>query len=243
MYHLYLIYPKITVLYYNSAMLFRIFCTDTPETLKLTDEQAQYLATVLRLDVGQAFEVVDGTTTVTVYMINDIQKKAVIAHKERTYNEDHEPRVKLILAQALVHPEKLDLILQKATELGVHGFALYAGDTSPLKVKNIDHKQERWQKIIESAVCQSRRTSLPEIKVYTSLAELIAKHQYIYYADTAAPKGLPAVNEMTLVIGPESGFSEKELDVLQEKAKGFSVGNTVLRTETAAIGITARILL
>lgn len=224
-------------------MLFRIFLTDTPENLTLTTEQAQYLSGVLRLNVGQCFEVIDGTPQVTVYMINDIQKKQVIAHKERTYNEQHEPKVKLTLAQALLHPDKMDLILQKATELGVSEFALYAGETSPIKVKNLEHKQERWQKIIESAVCQCRRTSIPQVKVYNNLPELLAKHQNIYYAEPAAPKGIPAINTMTLVIGPESGFSEKEIQVLQEKAKGFSVGTTVLRTETAAIGITARILL
>lgn len=224
-------------------MLFRIFRTTTPETLTLTDDQAQYIAAALRLTVGQAFEVINGTPTVTVYMINDVQKKKVIAHKERTYNEDHDPRVKLTLAQALVHPEKLDLILQKATELGVHGFALYAGETSPIKLNNIEHKQERWQKIIESAVCQSRRTSFPEITIYKSLNDVLAKEPYPYFADPNAPKGIPAVSEMTLIIGPESGFSEKEMNVLETKAAGFSVGTTILRTETAAIGITARILL
>jgi 16S rRNA (uracil1498-N3)-methyltransferase len=137
----------------------------------------------------------------------------------------------------------LDLVLQKATELGVMDFALYSGETSPIKIKNLEHKQERWQKIIESAVCQCRRTSMPKITIYPSLAEVINKNKNIYFADVAAPKGIPAVNEMTLVIGPESGFSQKELDLLQEKATGFSVGSTVLRTETAAIGITARILL
>jgi 16S rRNA (uracil1498-N3)-methyltransferase len=224
-------------------MLFRIFLTTTPEILTLATEQAQYIATVLRLTVGQAFEVVNGTPEVTVYMINDIQKKSVIAHKERTYNESNEPRIKLTLAQALVHQEKLDLIIQKATELGVSEFALYPGETSQMKFKNIEHKQERWQKIIESAVCQSRRTSLPTITIYNSLAAVIEKRPPIYYADTAAPKGIPAVSEMTLIIGPESGFSETELNLLQEKAIGFSVGTTVLRTETAAIGITARLLL
>ena len=224
-------------------MLFRIFLIATPETIEVSGEQAQYLASVLRIQVGSQFEVINGSNDVAIYTVESLQKKSLTARKVKTYSENRDPSTQLTLAQALVHPDKLDLILQKATEIGVAHFALYAADTSPIKLKNTEHKFERWQKIIESACCQCRRTSVPIIKTYSSLKALLADHPKAYYGEPTAEKKLPTADTFTLIIGPESGFSEPELKLLQEKATGFSVGNTILRTETAAIAISARILL
>ncbi|MDC0977775.1 RsmE family RNA methyltransferase, partial [bacterium] len=125
-------------------------------------------------------------------------------------------------------------------------FMFFESNKSPVKLKNIQTKLERWDKIIESAVCQSRRNHKPEIKTFNSLEELINKQEPpIYYADLETKESISNIKDknLTIVVGPESGFSNKELTLLKEKASGFTLGPRTLRTETAAISICAKLLI
>jgi len=229
-------------------MLFRIFKENITDNLKIADEDFNYLTKTLRLKSDSKFEITDGTTAINVFQINSIEKKHLEASLIDTYTENNEPAITLTLIQGLPKNEKTELILQKGTELGISKFIFFEGEKSVVKLKNTETKIPRWNKIIESALCQSRRNYKPEIKTYPSLKNALQKiDKNIYHADqnnSAIPiSGINKTESINLVIGPESGFSDSEKKLLQEKSTAVSLGKTTLRTETAAIAACAKLLL
>ncbi len=226
-------------------MLFRIFLKNAPAELSLVDEYYNYLIRTLRLQTGALFEVVGGLPEVSVFKITGTDKKKLQAEFVEKYLENNEPSIKLTLIQPLLKAEKLEYVLQKVTELGVSSICLYQAERSPVKILEQEKKLIRWQKIIEAAVCQSRRSFLPKIEFYNGLALLLPKVKVpLYYAaPAAAAKFSLAVNELAAVIGPESGFSEKESALLAKSGQAFSLGKTTLRTETASVALCAKILI
>ncbi|MDR1113609.1 MAG: 16S rRNA (uracil(1498)-N(3))-methyltransferase [Candidatus Margulisbacteria bacterium] len=219
-------------------MLFRI-CLPLESAPRVSGEEFEYLVKVLRLQAGDFFESVQ-ERRVGVYQIEHIEKKSLSAKLQKEYTENNEPAQKLQLVLPLLKNDKMAYVLQKATEIGVYKFWLYEAENSPVRFAG--SKLERWQKIIVSAVCQSRRNHLPEIEKI-ELPELAGKFPNIYYAHPAAEQKWPDfADDATLVIGPESGFAPRELNYLAVNALAFSLGGRILRAETAAVAITARIL-
>ncbi|GBR76629.1 16S ribosomal RNA methyltransferase RsmE [Candidatus Termititenax persephonae] len=220
------------------GVLFRI-CQPLQPLLPIGGEDFVYLTKVLRLRAGDFFESVQ-EKRVGVYKIENVAKKTLTAVRQKEYAEDNEPAQKLHLVLPLLKSDKLDYVLQKCTEVGVHKFWLYESERSP--VRWADNKLERWRKIIVTAVCQSRRNHLPAIE-RIDLAELSGKFQHIYYAHPAAEKKWPDwADNSALVIGPESGFAPTELNYLAVNAQAFALGGRILRAETAAVALAARIL-
>ncbi len=227
-------------------MLFRIYQPEITSEIALTQEAAHYLTNVLKLKLNDHFEVLDGRGQIGVYQIEESSKKHLRATLGHKYSENNEPAIKLTIAQALPKADKLEYILQKCTEIGVAEFILYEADKSPVKANNSANKLARWQKIIEAAVCQSRRSSLPAISIQKNISEVLNYKGKIYFADLlpgAIPLGQIQDRACLLIIGPESGFSEAEQKHLLRKATAVSLGRTVLRTETSALAAAARILL
>jgi 16S rRNA (uracil1498-N3)-methyltransferase len=225
-------------------MLFRVFEEHPFELLTIQGENALYIRSVLRLRVGSQFEVVSGVPEVAVYEITGLGAK-VEAKKINQYIDSREPERQIHLAVGLMKGDKLDFVLQKATELGVNSFLLYGSDESPVVMKNELVKRERWQRIIRSAVCQSRRTHEPTLTICADLREMLSKGLgKIVYAEWVNPLPLAGLNEqeLTLIIGPESGFSEREKDFLK-KFTCVLLSPRILRAETAAIAGVARLLL
>ncbi|MDR1452732.1 MAG: 16S rRNA (uracil(1498)-N(3))-methyltransferase [Candidatus Margulisbacteria bacterium] len=220
-------------------MLFRVYLP-LESALRLTGEEFEYLIRVLRLRAGDFFESVQ-EQRIGVYQIENITRRFLTAKLHKEYAENNEPAKKLHLILPLLKNDKMTYVLQKAAEIGVYKFWLYESENSPLRFA--DHKFERWQKIIVSAVCQSRRNHLPEIEKI-GLRDLTGKFRNIYYAHPAAEKSWPDfADESALVSGPESGFSAGELNYLAASARAFSLGGRILRAETAAVASAARILL
>jgi 16S rRNA (uracil1498-N3)-methyltransferase len=225
-------------------MLFRIFEENPTPTLIIQGENAAYIRSVLRLRLGGQFEVVSGIPEVAVYEITGLGAK-VEAKKINQYLDATEPERRIHLAIGLMKGDKLDLVLQKATELGVASFIMYGSDESPVVMKNELVKRERWQRIIRSAVCQSRRTHEPAITICTDLRECLDKGLgKIVYAEWIHPIPLAKLNdrEVTIIVGPESGFSNREKDLLKS-LPCVSLSPRTLRAETAAIAAVARLLL
>jgi 16S rRNA (uracil1498-N3)-methyltransferase len=227
-------------------MLFRVYIDHPADLLEISGDDFIYLVKVPRLQIGGKFEVVSGSAEIKIFEISILAKHSLKAKFIDSYQEDNEKNRSLIIAQALPKGDKLDLILQKCTEIGVKAFYFYESAKSPVKISKTDKKFERWQKIIKAAVCQSRRNYLPEIKFFKNLTEVLAEEQKIYYADIdplAKQLGMISDERLMVIIGPESGFSDKEREVLAGKAAKISLGNSVLRTETAAIAAAARLLI
>lgn len=138
----------------------------------------------------------------------------------------------------------LNTVLTKATELGVSEIIIYKADFCAINLKEkLDQKFERWQKILQSSTQQCMRVSPPKLKIYMSLKELLEETQdmpdrFMFDLENTAPWP-DKLKEKTVcvLVGPEGGFSEKELELSKntQNLQVLSLGGTVLRSETASI--------
>lgn len=155
------------------------------------------------------------------------------------------PRIRIVLCQALIAEQKLDLVIQKATELGVSHIVIFPSARAPqqLKAERMEHKRTRWQAIMESACEQSGRPDTPELTIVATLENAVhaAEGNVFLLEEGAAPLHAPA-NTATLFVGPEGGFTDTEKQVLLTLAGAStgSIGTYTLRAETAAIAGIAR---
>jgi 16S rRNA (uracil1498-N3)-methyltransferase len=158
-----------------------------------------------------------------------------------------ESSVEIILLQALPEKERMELIIQKATELGVSGIVPFKSERS-ISLEERDAKQKkshRWQEIALKAVQQSRRARVPRVESYHSFHEALEVCgqeglKILLWEKEGEPLkkilGHYSPNEIYAMVGPEGGFTEDE--VKWAKNKGFipvKLGQRILRTETAAI--------
>ena len=162
--------------------------------------------------------------------------------------------ISLTIALCMPKKDKPELVLQKCTEIGVSNFIFLNSDNSVSKTDKtaFDKKYPRWQKITTESVEQSGQISIPHISFLQNIDSLGKDYDHCYFAHAKQNSLLPgAINHNLLsgksiivVIGPEGGFSQREIDMLE--AKGYiplSLGRSVLRCETAAIAAGAIILI
>ncbi len=246
-------------------------------------ENAHYISSVLRVQTGDMLTIFDGQGNRYICMINKIHKKEVIAEKVKTEMYSAESPILIVLAQGIPKGDKMDLIIQKSTEIGVKKIIPLITERS-----QVQHtaKTERWRKIALSASQQSGREKIPEIEELVTFKDFL-NEKYIENENIAnvipAKAGIQKRNldspvkpendesanktflekpylkiifseeqkeqnlkkilnsfkdikNITLLIGPEGGFSNTETKMAVEK--GFmtaSLGPRILRTETAAL--------
>ncbi len=160
------------------------------------------------------------------------------------------PPCSLTLIQGIPKGDKLELVLQKGTELGVNQFNLtpMARSVTQLKSDRKQKRMERWQKIITEAARQSRQYYLPQLQFGSSFADTLttvdADLKLLLWEESAAPLTavLPATNpqKIAVLVGPEGGITQQEAELAM--ATGFqsvSLGPRILRTETAGLAIMA----
>jgi 16S rRNA (uracil1498-N3)-methyltransferase len=154
---------------------------------------------------------------------------------------DREARVAIHLAMSIINLDKFDIVMQKATELGVRSIIPLVTDRVEIRAERYRGKAERWRKIVFEAVKQSGRSVIPVIEEPQPLDEVLKREgtKIVFDADAdTAPQQL--TNAATLFIGPEGGWSERELQLAREHGCAFErLGIRRLRAETAAIVATA----
>jgi len=230
-------------------MLFRIYQKDPTDRIMLVGEDYIYLTRVLRLRQGSDFEVIDGTDRVYLYRILSVTKNQLLAEQTQQYLQQQIVEKELIIMQALSRAEKVELVLQKATEIGVSSFMIYQAEKSKNNNWNNQNKFQRWQKVVVSAVCQSRQTRIPRISAFPDLSaalNALSADANLYFADTGeAEIKLSQIDDkkVVLIFGPEAGFGDAEREVLYNRAKAITLGQNILRTETAPIAAAAKLLL
>jgi 16S rRNA (uracil1498-N3)-methyltransferase len=150
---------------------------------------------------------------------------------------DREARVDLHLAMAIINLDKFDLVLQKATELGVRSIIPLVTERVEIRAERYRGKAERWRKIVFEAVKQSGRSVIPLVAEPSEFDEVIKREgQRILFDADAPPTAWEAGNSSTLFIGPEGGWTEREIDLAREHGCAFArLGIRRLRAETAAI--------
>lgn len=184
----------------------------------------------------------------SVYRITEIQKDQVVCEKQETRlgNTD---RCSVTLYQALPNKlEKLEYIIQKGVEVGVQTFIFFRSDRSQ-KLQLSDSKRSRLTKIMIEAVEQSGACVLPEIHFFDefSFEQHISSHHIYLHTENLASKKLRDIarkeEQYSIWIGPEGGWSEKELQNFREKnMTPVYLGSQILRTETVGL-VTAFFLL
>ena len=159
---------------------------------------------------------------------------------------------KVIIAQALVKEQKMDYILQKSCELGVYSIIPFNSGRSIVKIQKGDEKKlSRWNKILKEASEQSKRYDIPILdKIYNfnDLIKLDFKGKFICSTKENKKLLISTLSKINIndtivyVIGPEGGFSPSEEDLLIENGYiPISLGNNILRTETASLFIMSAI--
>lgn len=198
------------------------------------------LRNVLRLERNSPVYIFDGEGHEYLYRIESFTKKAVLAVRKRTTRYAAPPAKKVFLAFPMVREAKADLILQKATELGVSGFFPFVSSRS-FKIKTGINKLERWRKVIIEACRQSERLWVPFINPVLDFKGLLsleypAKFVALLYGEPIDKVWNKKTKQVLVAVGPEGGFSGVEAEKLS--ANGFKfikLTPNVLRTETAAV--------
>jgi len=206
-----------------------------PGTAITLSHDEQHHANVVRVRDGEEVEVVNGRGAgfVARYSADGVQITGLAPNREA--------RVALHLAMAIINLDKFDLVLQKATELGVRSIIPLVTERVEVRAERYRGKADRWKKIVFEAVKQSGRSVIPLVEEPAELAAVMQRlgPKIVFDADTEATAWEPAQNA-TLFIGPEGGWSEDELRLARESGSAFArLGVRRLRAETAAIVATA----
>jgi 16S rRNA (uracil1498-N3)-methyltransferase len=221
------------------------------ESVAFAADDARKIATVLRGRTGDRVQVVDSAGSAFSASI-DVSGGAVIATlDERIERGVRESSVRLAIAQAIPKGQKMDLIVEKATELG-------AAEIVPLRSDRVvgertgDHKIERWQRLARTAAQQCGRSVIPAVAPIATWDELLAafpSYDRVYIpwelADVQPLRATfeadaPQIASALFVIGPEGGFSSHEVErAIAAGAIAISLGTRILRTETVALVVLA----
>jgi 16S rRNA (uracil1498-N3)-methyltransferase len=195
-------------------------------------------ARVVRLREGEEIEVFDGRGGAWVAVARELPSVELV----QPVGIEREPRVALHLAMAIINLDKFELVLQKATELGVRSVIPLVTERIEVRAERYRGKGERWQKIVFEAVKQSGRALVPAIESPVAFDDVVrrAGTKIIFDADT--PRSEPRhFDAATLFVGPEGGWTEDELRIAGEQGCAFArLGPRRLRAETAGIVAVAR---
>jgi len=213
------------------------YCEFFPgKILELSNEDRKYLFNVLRCHPGDTLSIFNGKGKSFHAKIVDL-KTIKILQEEELHTEDV---FSIILCQALLKGEKMDMIIEKATELGVKKIIPFVSDRC---IVRHTRKIERWEKIAKEASEQSCRSIVPEISNVTNFSELIKTiDNGILFWEKATLPLIQTISEVNhdknifLLIGPEGGFSQEEVSQVEKmNIKTASLGKRILKAETASI--------
>ncbi|MCW9699901.1 16S rRNA (uracil(1498)-N(3))-methyltransferase [Avibacterium sp. 20-129] len=212
---------------------------------ELTEEAANHVGRVLRMQEGDRLELFDGSNHIYPAVITQVSKKSVAVEILDRQFDDRESPLPIHLGQVMSRGEKMEFTIQKSVELGVKVITPLWSERCGVKLDadRMAKKIQQWQKIAISACEQCGRNVIPEIRPMMKLEEWCAEqdgmlklnlHPRAKYSIRTLP-ALPAEG-VRLLIGSEGGLSPQE--IAQTEQQGFTevlLGKRVLRTETAAL--------
>jgi len=211
-------------------------------TVELTGPEAHHLRNVLRLEPGSGVELFDGMGTTASARIETVSKRNVTLSILDRYTEINELPAPLILATAVPKGERFRWLIEKATELGVS--QLIPLNTERSVVSPGEAKLEKMRAVVIAACKQSRRSRLMEIAEPLNLSDCVKSIEAESQLFVAHPGGskweadqVTGDSPCIVLIGPEGGFSETELEQLPISAIRVDLGSRILRIETAALAM------
>lgn len=214
----------------------------------MAPEAAQHVSRALRLKTGDSIIVFDGRGGEYEAVLQRIDRDRVDVKVGAFRDIDRESPLRIGLVQGLPEADKMDWIIQKAVELGVAWIQPVICDRSVVRLsaERAAKREGHWRRVAIAACEQSGRNMVPEVRPTLSfqawIAEPAAHGRWILQPDAAALAArAPPDGPFELVIGPEGGFSERELDLASTRCEAISLGPRVLRTETAPLAALAAI--
>ena len=232
----------------------RFFCDNiTESTATITGDDAHHISRVLRMKPGDALSLCDGAGNEYDAVITGITQDAISCTVGERRASEAESPVKVTLFQCLPKTGKMELIVQKCTELGV--FAVVPTLSARCVVvpnKDYDKKRERYNRVALEAAKQSRRGIIPTVLPLIELKKIDVKAFDLFlvaYEDEntvslkQALRATKSPQSIALLIGPEGGLEESEVaQLVKAGAKSVSLGPRILRTETAGMAMLAQTL-
>lgn len=209
----------------------------------ISNDDSYHILKVMRMEIDDKIEVVYNHNEYLCKIVaieNNVKCKVISILDEKERNIP-----KITIAQSLVKEQKMDYILQKATELGVDEIIPICTERSIVKLENKeDKKKERWKKVLKEASEQSKRVEIPNLESVISLKELLNK-KYDFKFICSVNERVKTIKSVLskvdisdtilFVIGPEGGLSSQEEEMLLSNGfEAISLGSNVLRTETAS---------
>jgi len=219
------------------------------ERVFLSQEESRHITKVLRLNIGESIELLDGLGAVYHAVITAVGRQ-VEARLEGVVSREEDSGKTVWVWQAILKGEKMDTVIQKCTELGVTGMIPYQssrcqGKLDPLQGRK---KHERWQRIGMAACKQCMRLQAMDIDAPVTYAKSLSKNaddqtvlRLLFWEEEKEThlrdiQGIDKASSLALMLGPEGGISPEEVD--EARRQGWitvSIGDRVLRAETATI--------
>lgn len=218
------------------------------DTVTIGEADAHHISKVMRYGEGDKIICCNNKGFDVLASITSINQEKVECQILSAIDESREPSVKVTLVQALPKSDKMDLIIQKGTEVGVNSFLPFTSERTIVQLsdKKIEKRTERWRKIAKEAAEQAHRSKIPDLLAITRFKDLFTiiagKPTFIAYEKeetlslSRAISKIECRDDFFLIIGPEGGFSDSEVEYAVENgAIAISLGKRILRTETAGI--------
>ena len=228
--------------------------------IRIIDSDVNHIKNVLRLKIGDKIQICNQNTSENyICEISKVESDFVEVEIIENIQALAEGNIELHIFQGLPKADKMELIIQKGTELGVSKFWPVSFKRSIVKLSGKDEtkKIERWQKIAEVAAKQSQRDLVPEISNIIKIKDicniiknydivLVAyeneENNYIKHELQNLKKSEEKL-KIAVIIGPEGGIEEEEIKILEEAGcKIISLGKRILRTETVALQVSSIIM-
>lgn len=218
------------------------------KTCIIEGEDVKHISKVLRCRIGEELEICDNDNNEYICEITNIDKSQVELNIVEVVDIKRESDLKIKVYQGLPKGPKMEMILQKLTEVGVDEIILVQTKRTVVKVddKKEDKKIERWERIIYEVIKQSKRGKIPKLSGVLSFKEALAdmKENDFNIAPyenertksiKQAIKGVDIKN-IGIFVGPEGGFEDTEIKAIEEiGGQSVSLGPRILRTETASL--------
>ena len=213
-------------------------------------EQTRYLRQVMRLSAGDVITVFNGQGGEYGPELTVLAKNGGECRLQTLLNVDRELACRVHVIQAANKSEKIETVLQKATELGAASFQVVHSERATLKLpaNKREKRLDRWQKIVVEAAEQAERTALPGVQWCEKLSDIsmhgvgFVLHPRDALLWSAVRDEMAQMGEVTIAVGPEGGWTNRDLQCLEEKGfQALVFGERIMRTETAAPALLAAI--
>lgn len=220
------------------------------ENIWIVGTDVNHIKNVLRMKIGEELQISDGNNKKYLCEIASMTSDEVCVQIKEELKSDTELPSKIYLFQGLPKSDKMELIVQKAVELGAYEIIPVATKRAVVKLddKKAVKKVERWNSIAEGGAKQSGRNVIPEVKNVMSFKEAIqyAKELDVVLIPYELAEGMAETRQIIsdiqpgqsigIFIGPEGGFETAEVEyAIENGAKAITLGKRILRTETAGL--------